>query len=90
MFIDEIGNLNLKLQSKILSVLQNREIFRVGGTRAIPVDIRLICATNQDLPSMVHEGLFREDLYYRINMFEIEIPNMPPPTSECSTIYASS
>jgi DNA-binding NtrC family response regulator len=74
LFIDEIGNLNLKLQSKILSVLQNREIFRVGGTRAIPVDIRLICATNQDLPSMIHEGLFREDLYYRINMFEIEIP----------------
>jgi DNA-binding NtrC family response regulator len=74
LFIDEIGNLNLKLQSKILSVLQNREIFRVGGTRAIPVDIRLICATNQVLPSMVHEGLFREDLYYRINMFEIEIP----------------
>ncbi len=74
LFIDEIGNLNLKLQSKILSVLQNREIFRVGGTRAIPVDIRLICATNQDLQSMVHEGSFREDLYYRINMFEIEIP----------------
>jgi len=74
LFIDEIGNLDLRLQSKILSVIQNREIFRVGGDRAIPVDIRLICATNQDLPKMVKEGTFREDLYYRINMFEIEIP----------------
>ena len=74
LFIDEIGNLDLRLQSKILSVIQNREIFRVGGDSAIPVDIRLICATNQDLPKMVKEGTFREDLYYRINMFEIEIP----------------
>ena len=74
LFIDEIGNLDSKLQSKILSVLQNREIYRVGGTRAVPIDIRLICATNQDLSRMVREGSFREDLYYRINMFEIEIP----------------
>ncbi len=74
LFMDEIGNLDLKLQAKILSVLQNREIFRVGGSRAIPVDIRLICATNLDLAKMVKEGTFREDLYYRINMFEIEIP----------------
>jgi len=74
LFIDEIGNLDLKLQAKILSVLQNREIYRVGGSKAIPVDIRLICATNMDLSRMVREGSFREDLYYRINMFEIEIP----------------
>jgi len=74
LFMDEIGNLDLKLQTKILSVLQNREIYRVGGSRAIPVDIRLICATNLDLSQMVKEGSFREDLYYRINMFEIEIP----------------
>ena len=74
LFMDEIGNLDMKLQTKILSVLQNREIFRVGGSKGIPVDIRLICATNRDLASMVKEGSFREDLYYRINMFEIEIP----------------
>lgn len=74
LFMDEIGNLDMKLQTKILSVLQNREIFRVGGSKGIPVDIRLICATNRDLAAMVKEGSFREDLYYRINMFEIEIP----------------
>ena len=74
LFMDEIGNLDLKLQANILSVLQNREIFRVGGSKAIPIDIRLICATNLDLAKMVKEGTFREDLYYRINMFEIEIP----------------
>jgi DNA-binding NtrC family response regulator len=74
LFMDEIGNLDLKLQSKILSILQNREIYRVGGSTAIPVDIRLICATNQNLPEMVKEGRFREDLFYRINMFEVEIP----------------
>ena len=73
-FMDEIGNLDMKLQTKILSVLQNREIFRVGGSKGIPVDVRLICATNRDLAAMVKEGDFREDLYYRINMFEIEIP----------------
>ncbi len=74
LFIDEIGNLDLKLQSKILSVLQNREITRVGGSRTIPVDIRLICATNRDLTELVKTGTFREDLFYRINMFEIEMP----------------
>lgn len=74
--MDEIGNLDMKLQTKILSVLQNREIFRVGGSRGIPVDIRLICATNRDLAAMVKDGSFREDLYYRINMFEIEIPSL--------------
>jgi DNA-binding NtrC family response regulator len=74
LFIDEIGNLDLKLQSKILSVLQNREIYRVGSSRPIPIDIRLVCATNRDLALMVKEGSFREDLFYRINMFEINIP----------------
>jgi DNA-binding NtrC family response regulator len=82
LFIDEIGNLNLKLQSKLLSVLQNREIFRVGGSRPIPVNIRLICATNRDLSGMVKEGTFREDLYYRINMFEIEIPPLRERTDD--------
>ncbi len=74
LFIDEIGNLSLKLQAKLLSVLQSREIFRVGGTKTIPIDIRLICATNRDLSEMVKQGTFREDLYYRINMFELTLP----------------
>ncbi|MBU8893558.1 MAG: sigma-54 dependent transcriptional regulator [Bacteroidales bacterium] len=74
LFVDEIGNIDLKLQAKLLSVLQNREINRVGGTKSIPIDIRLICATNQNIAEMVKQGTFREDLYYRINMFELPIP----------------
>jgi len=74
LFIDEIGNIDLKLQAKLLSVLQNREMIRVGGTKTIPIDIRLVCATNQNLSDMLKQGKFREDLYYRINMFELEIP----------------
>jgi DNA-binding NtrC family response regulator len=74
LFMDEIGNLDPKLQSKILSVLQNREIFRVGSSKPIPIEIRLVCATNRDLALMVKEGSFREDLFYRINMFEIDVP----------------
>jgi len=74
LFIDEIGNIDVKLQAKLLSVLQNREMIRVGGTKIIPIDIRLVCATNQNLSEMVKQGRFREDLYYRINMFELDIP----------------
>ncbi|MCK5028390.1 MAG: sigma-54-dependent Fis family transcriptional regulator [Bacteroidales bacterium] len=74
LFIDEIGNIDVKLQAKLLSVLQNREMIRVGGTKTIPINIRLICATNQNLSEMVKQGKFREDLYYRINMFELGIP----------------
>lgn len=74
LFIDEIGNIDLKLQAKLLGVLQNRELIRVGGTKTIPIDIRLVCATNQNLSEMVKQGKFREDLYYRINMFELPIP----------------
>jgi len=74
LFLDEIGNLSLKSQAKLLSALQNRFIVRVGSNRQIPVDIRLICATNCILPSRVREGLFREDLLYRINTIQIEVP----------------
>ncbi len=74
LFLDEIGNLNLALQAKLLAVLQNREVFRVGSNNPIPVDIRLICATNCNLEQMVDEGLFREDLLYRINTIQIEVP----------------
>jgi DNA-binding NtrC family response regulator len=74
LFLDEIGNLSLQSQSKLLSVLQNRCVVRVGSNKQIPVDIRLICATNCDLMQMVHEGRFREDLLYRINTIMIEVP----------------
>ncbi|MCJ7447179.1 MAG: sigma-54 dependent transcriptional regulator [Bacteroidales bacterium] len=74
LFLDEIGNLSLQSQSKLLNVLQNRQIVRVGSNRQIPVDIRLICATNCDLMKMVGEGTFREDLLYRINTIMIEVP----------------
>jgi len=74
LFLDEIGNLSLQSQAKLLSVLQNRHIVRVGSNKQIPVDIRLISATNCDLHHMVREGRFREDLLYRINTIMIEVP----------------
>ncbi len=74
LFLDEIGNLSLSLQSKLLSALQARQITRVGSNQAIPVDIRLICATNMPLHQMVKDGTFRQDLLYRINTVEIKVP----------------
>jgi len=74
LFLDEIGNLSLQSQSKLLSVLQRRYVVRVGSNKEIPVDIRLICATNHNLFKMVSEGKFREDLLYRINTIVIEVP----------------
>ena len=74
LFLDEIGNLNMSLQSKILTVLQNREIIPIGSNTPIPIDIRLIAATNMDVKKMIADGRFREDLYYRINTITIEVP----------------
>lgn len=74
LFMDEIGNLPLTLQAKLLTVLQNRNVTRIGSNKVIPVDIRLISATNKDIPEMIKEGLFREDLFYRINTIHLEIP----------------
>lgn len=74
LFLDEIGNLPLPLQAKLLSVLQNRFVVRVGENIPIPIDIRLICATNCNLIQMVESGRFREDLLYRINTIHIELP----------------
>lgn len=74
LFLDEIGNMSLQSQAKLLSVLQNRYVVRVGSNKQIPVDIRLICATNCDLIHMVQGGKFREDLLYRINTIMIEVP----------------
>ena len=74
LFLDEIGNLSFHLQAKLLAALQNREVTRIGANMPTPIDIRLVCATNKDLPKMVEEELFREDLLYRINTIQIEIP----------------
>ena len=74
LFLDEIGNIPLHLQAKLLRAIQNRSIVRVGGTETKPVNIRLICATNMDLEALVKEGRFREDLYYRINTVHIALP----------------
>ena len=74
LFLDEIGNIPLSEQAKLLRVLQNRRINRVGDMKNIPIDIRLICATNMNLAEMVKQGRFREDLYYRINTVPLHLP----------------
>jgi DNA-binding NtrC family response regulator len=75
-FLDEIGNLSLGLQSKLLSVLQNRKVIRLGTNKEIPIDVRLVCATNMPLYQMVNENKFRQDLLYRINTVEIKVPSL--------------
>ena len=82
LFLDEIGNIPLHLQAKLLRAIQNKSITRVGDTRAIPVDIRLICATNRNLEKMVQTGEFREDLYYRINTMHLHLPALRERTDE--------
>lgn len=74
LFLDEIGNISLHQQAKLLSVLQNRQISRIGSNEIIPIDIRLICATNVSLPELANENRFRKDLIYRINTVEIIMP----------------
>ncbi len=74
LFLDEIGDLPLSMQAKLLRVLQDKKIKKVGGERYIPVDVRIISATNKDLLDMIEKKQFREDLYYRINVIEIELP----------------
>src|SRR5215210_3906849 len=74
LFLDEIGELDIALQAKLLRALQEKEIRRVGGIREIPVDVRVLTATNRDLLKMTQDGRFREDLYYRLNVLSIELP----------------
>lgn len=74
LFLDEIGDISLDLQPKLLRALQEHEFERLGSTRTIQVDVRLIAATHRDLQAMIHEGKFREDLFYRLNVFPIEVP----------------
>ncbi|UXP30569.1 sigma-54 dependent transcriptional regulator [Reichenbachiella agarivorans] len=76
LFLDEIGNLSLPLQSKLLTVLQNRQVTPIGSNKTIDVDIRLICATNMPLYDMVEDSSFRQDLLYRINTVEIRLPSL--------------
>jgi two-component system response regulator HydG len=76
LFLDEIGNLPLPLQTKLLTVLQNKVVTRLGTNHPIEVDVRVICATNSNLKQLVQEGKFREDLFYRINTVEIVVPSL--------------
>jgi len=74
LFLDEIGDISLSIQVKLLRVLQEKEFVRVGGTRTISTDVRIIAATNRDLRQAMEKGVFREDLYYRLNVFPIQLP----------------
>ena len=74
LFLDEIGDMPLNLQSKILRVIQEKEFYRVGGSHTIKVDVRFIASTNQNLEKLVQDGKFREDLYYRLNVFTLHLP----------------
>lgn len=76
LFLDEIGEMPLSLQSRILRVLQEREVMPLGGESIIPIDVRIIAATNQNLSKMVEEGRFRSDLYYRLNILRIHMPTL--------------
>lgn len=75
-FLDEVGELTLQAQAKLLRALQQQAFERVGGTRTLKVNVRVIAATNRDLPAMVEEGSFRRDLYYRLNVFPIHVPSL--------------
>lgn len=74
LFLDEVGEMPLPVQTKLLRVLQEKTVQRLGGSESVPVDVRIICASNRDLQEMVNEGLFRKDLYYRLNVIPIHMP----------------
>ena len=76
LFLDEIGDISLKLQARLLRVLQEKEIMRVGGSQIIPIDVRIIAATNKDLLKMIQENMFREDLYHRLKVLFIHLPEL--------------
>ncbi|QQS34291.1 MAG: sigma-54-dependent Fis family transcriptional regulator [Acidobacteriota bacterium] len=86
LFLDEIGELDISLQAKILRALQEKQIRRVGGTREINVDVRVVAATNRDLLHMVEEKRFREDLYYRLNVLSIELPALRERRSDVAVL----
>ncbi len=76
LLLDEIGDIPLHLQVKLLRAIQEKEIFRVGGTKPIKIDVRIIAVTNKNLDQMVRQGEFREDLYYRLNVIPIHVPSL--------------
>jgi DNA-binding NtrC family response regulator len=82
LFLDEIGNLTLPMQAKLLTVIEKKEVIKVGSTKPIPIDIRLICATNNNIHAMVAEDSFRQDLLYRINTVEIHLPPLRERTGD--------
>src|SRR5262249_8573890 len=74
LFLDEVGDLSTAMQAKILRALQEKEVRRVGGTASVPVDVRILAATNRSLARLMQEGKFREDLFYRLNVLAISLP----------------
>ncbi len=88
LFLDEIGDMPLAMQVKLLRVLQERSFERVGGSQSIDADVRIVCATHKNLEGMIADGTFREDLYYRINVFPIEMPALRERTDDLSLLIA--
>ncbi len=86
LFLDEIGNLSFALQSKLLTAIERREVTRVGSNKPIPIDVRLICATNNDIHSLVQEDKFRQDLLYRINTVEVHLPPLRERTGDIAIL----
>jgi two-component system NtrC family response regulator len=89
LFLDEIGDLPMELQAKLLRFLQERVVERIGGRKEIPVDVRIICATHQNLQALISKGLFREDLYYRISEIVLEIPPLKDRESDILVLAKS-
>jgi len=89
LFLDELGELPLNLQAKLLRVIQEKEIMRIGGDKIIPVDVRIIAATNKNLNQMVKRNLFREDLYYRLALLEIDIPPLRDRPNDIISLFTT-
>lgn len=75
-FLDEISEIPLELQGRLLRVLQEKQVMRIGGDKVIPIDVKIICASNKDLKNMMRNGLFRQDLYFRINILTLYLPSL--------------